>query len=150
MAVEACKAGKDVYVEKPACVYVNEGLKMVEAARKYKRVVQGGTMQRSGYFFKKAVEIVKSGELGDITFCRTWQSGLTKKEGYGHPADATPASGTRLGPVARSSAETAVQHQPLGRGGRPLVDVPLLLGLRRRRDDRLERAPAGHRAVRLR
>ena len=93
MTVEACKAGKDVYVEKPACVYVNEGLKMVEAARKYNRVVQGGTMQRSGYYFKKAVEIVKSGELGDITFCRTWQAGLTKKEGWGHPADATPPPG---------------------------------------------------------
>ena len=37
MTVEACKAGKDVYVEKPSCVYVDEGQKMVEAARKYKR-----------------------------------------------------------------------------------------------------------------
>lgn len=39
MTVEACKAGKDVFVEKPASVYVEEGLKMVQAARKYKRVV---------------------------------------------------------------------------------------------------------------
>src|SRR6266446_10578338 len=45
ITVEACKAGKDVYVEKPACVYVDEGPKMVEAARKYNRVVQAGTMQ---------------------------------------------------------------------------------------------------------
>jgi predicted dehydrogenase len=93
MMIEACKAGKDVYVEKPACVYVDEGLKMVEAARKYKRVVQGGTMQRSGYFFKKAVEIVKSGDLGQITFCKTWQSGLAKKEGWGSPADEKPPAG---------------------------------------------------------
>src|SRR5512145_3303922 len=90
MMIEACKAGKDVYVEKPACVYVEEGLKMVEAARKYKRVVQGGTMQRSGYFFKKAVEIVKSGELGEITFCKTWQASFSKKDGYGFPSDAEP------------------------------------------------------------
>ena len=90
MMVEACKAGKDVYVEKPACVYVEEGLKMVEAARKYKRIVQGGTMQRSGYFFKKAVEIVKSGDLGEITFCKTWQAGLSKKDGYGFPPDEPP------------------------------------------------------------
>src|SRR5678816_4148496 len=48
ITVEACKAGKDVYVEKPACVYVEEGQKMVEAARKHKRIVQAGTMQRSG------------------------------------------------------------------------------------------------------
>src|ERR1700692_2803126 len=63
MEVEACKAGKDVYVEKPACVYVEEGVKMVQAARKYKRVVQAGTMQRSGGYFQKAAEIVKSGAL---------------------------------------------------------------------------------------
>jgi predicted dehydrogenase len=93
ITVEACKAGKDVYVEKPACVYVDEGVKMVQAARKYKRVVQAGTMQRSGAFFKKAREIVKSGVLGDITFCRTWQAASTKKEGQGNPPDDTPPAG---------------------------------------------------------
>ncbi|MGA2155761.1 MAG: Gfo/Idh/MocA family oxidoreductase [Bryobacteraceae bacterium] len=90
MAVEACKAGKDVWVEKPACVYVEEGLKMIQAARKYQRVVQGGTMQRSGGFFRKAREIVKSGELGDITFCRAFQADSTKKEGWGNPPDSDP------------------------------------------------------------
>ncbi len=93
MMVEACKAGKDVYVEKPACVYIEEGTKMVEAARKYKRVVQGGTMQRSGAFFQKAREIVKSGDLGDITFCRTFQAGTTKPEGEGNPPDSDPPAG---------------------------------------------------------
>jgi predicted dehydrogenase len=90
MMVEACKAGKDVYVEKPACVYVGEGVKMVQAARKYNRVVQGGTMQRSGGFFQKAREIVKSGDLGEITFCRTFQAGMAKKEGIGNPPDGAP------------------------------------------------------------
>jgi len=93
MAVEACKAGKDVWVEKPACVYVAEGLKMVEAARKYGRVVQGGTMQRSGGFFRKAREIVKSGDLGDITFCRAFQADATRKEGWGNPPDSDPPRG---------------------------------------------------------
>src|SRR5919108_4070103 len=83
MSVEACKAGKDVFVEKPASVYVEEGRKMVEAARKYKRVVQAGTMQRSGGYFRKAAEIIKSGAIGDVTFCHTWQSGAVKKEGWG-------------------------------------------------------------------
>lgn len=93
ITVEACKQGKDVYVEKPACVYVEEGVKMVEAARKHKRVVQAGTMQRSGAFFQKAREIVKSGDLGDITFCRTWQASLGKKEGWGNPPDSDPPAG---------------------------------------------------------
>ncbi len=93
MTVEACKAGKDVYVEKPACVYVEEGQKMVEAARKYNRVVQAGTMQRSGGYFKKAVEIVRSGGLGNITFCHTWQARLATKAGFGFPLDGDPPAG---------------------------------------------------------
>jgi predicted dehydrogenase len=92
MTVEACKAGKDVYVEKPACTYVEEGQKMVQAARKYDRVVQAGTMQRSGGYFRKAAELVKSGVLGDITFCHAWQSGLTPKQGWGNPPDSAPPS----------------------------------------------------------
>ena len=92
MAIEACKAGKDVYVEKPSCVYVEEGQKMVQAARKYKRIVQAGTMQRSGGYFKKAADLVKSGILGEVTFCHAYQSGLARKEGWGNPADgAVPA-----------------------------------------------------------
>lgn len=82
MMIEACKAGKDVYVEKPASVYVEEGQKMVQAARKYKRIVQAGTMQRSGGFFLKAKEIVKSGVLGEVTFVHTFQSGMTEKKGF--------------------------------------------------------------------
>ena len=87
MSVEACKAGKDVYVEKPASVYVEEGLKMVQAARKYNRVVQAGTMQRSGVYFRKAAEIVQSGAIGPVTFCHTWQTGTVAKARYGKPAD---------------------------------------------------------------
>jgi predicted dehydrogenase len=90
MTVEACKAGKDVYVEKPACVYIEEGQKMIQAARKYQRVVQAGTMQRSGGYFLKAAEIVGRGDLGDITFCHTWQAGLAKREGIGNPPDSAP------------------------------------------------------------
>jgi predicted dehydrogenase len=92
MMIEACKAGKDVYVEKPSCVYVEEGQKMVEAARKYKKIVQAGTMQRSGGYFKKAAEIVKKGTLGEISFVHTFQSGATKAEGWGNPPDSEPPS----------------------------------------------------------
>jgi predicted dehydrogenase len=93
MTVEACKAGKDVYVEKPACVHADEGPKMVEAARKYNRVVQAGTMQRSGGYFQKAKEIAGSGQLGVISFCHTWQAGLAKEEGWGNPPDSDPPPG---------------------------------------------------------
>jgi predicted dehydrogenase len=84
------QAGKDVYVEKPACTYIEEGQMMVKAARKYQRIVQAGTMQRSGGYFLKAAEIVKNGDLGDITFWHAYQSGMTKKEGWGNPPDSEP------------------------------------------------------------
>src|SRR5215510_9097353 len=90
MTVEACKAGKDVFVEKPASVYVEEGQKMVQAARKYNRVVQAGTMQRSGGYFKKAAELIAAGAIGEITFCHTYQASAPKAEGYGNPSDSAP------------------------------------------------------------
>ena len=85
ITVEACKAGKDVYVEKPACVAIDEGAVMVEAARKYKRVVQAGTWQRSGAHFQKACEIVRGGELGKIAFVRTWIYSNQSAKGIGNP-----------------------------------------------------------------
>ena len=93
MTVEACKAGKDVYVEKPICTYIDEGPKMVQAARKYKRVVQAGTMQRSAVHFQQAADIVKGGQLGDVTFVRTWNYGNSKLEGFGNPPDSEPPAG---------------------------------------------------------
>lgn len=92
MTVEACKAGKDVYVEKPICCTVEEGRKMVEAARKYNRVVQAGTQQRSGIHFQKAAEMVRGGQLGKITFCRTWNYSNRGVDGIGNPPDANPPS----------------------------------------------------------
>ena len=64
--VMACQAGKDVYVEKPASHNVKEGRAMVNAARKYKRVVQVGSHQRSAEHYKQAVEYVRSGKLGKV------------------------------------------------------------------------------------
>ncbi len=68
----ACQAGKDVYVEKPASLYLNEGRLMVEAARKHNRIVQVGTQRRSGADFQSAVEIVQSGNLGKVGMARAW------------------------------------------------------------------------------
>ncbi len=93
MTVEACKAGKDVYVEKPICVVVDEGVKMVQAARKYNRVVQAGTMQRSAVHFQQAAEIVRSGQLGEVAFVRTWNYGHDKQIGIGNPPDSEPPAG---------------------------------------------------------
>jgi len=77
MTVEACRAGKDVYVETPAFVHVEEGVKMVEAARQYKRVVQAGTVERSSAPVQRAREMVKGGALGEVRFCRAFEAAAT-------------------------------------------------------------------------
>jgi predicted dehydrogenase len=88
--VEACKAGKDVYVEKPISHTVDEGRLMVEAARTHKRVVQVGTQQRSGIHFQKAVELVQDGFLGKVSFVRTWNYGNEYPHGIGNIPDSDP------------------------------------------------------------
>ena len=62
----ACQAGKDVYVEKPVSHTLREGRLMVEAARKYDRVVQTGTQARSSISTIRAVDFLKEGGLGEI------------------------------------------------------------------------------------
>ncbi|MBL0302298.1 MAG: Gfo/Idh/MocA family oxidoreductase [Cytophagaceae bacterium] len=66
MAVNAARAGKDIYCEKPLALTVKEGRAMVNAARKYKRVFQTGSMQRSWPEFRQAPELVRNGYLGEI------------------------------------------------------------------------------------
>jgi len=65
-AIWACQAGKDVYVEKPACHNIYEGRKMVEAARKYKRMVQVGSQSRSIPYKQKAIQLVHEGAIGTL------------------------------------------------------------------------------------
>ena len=62
----ACQAGKDVYVEKPHSHCMWESGKMVDAAAKYKRIVQVGTQNRSTEYNHQAREVVRSGKLGKI------------------------------------------------------------------------------------
>lgn len=62
----ACQAGKDVYVEKPACHNPFEGRKMVEAARKYNRMVQIGSQSRSIPHKIKAVQLLHDGAIGKV------------------------------------------------------------------------------------
>ncbi|MEM9887989.1 MAG: Gfo/Idh/MocA family oxidoreductase [Bacteroidota bacterium] len=66
MSIEAMEAGKDVYCEKPLAHTVKEGRAMVKAAKKYKKILQTGSMQRSWEDFRHAVELVQNGYLGDI------------------------------------------------------------------------------------
>ena len=70
--IMACQAGKDVYVEKPLSQNIWEGRKAVEAARKYKRVVQAGTQCRSSKELKSASEYIRAGKLGEVNIVRVY------------------------------------------------------------------------------
>lgn len=65
--IQALKAGKDVYCEKPLSHTIEEGRAMVKATRKYNRVLQTGSMQRSAKGFLKACELVRNGYIGKVS-----------------------------------------------------------------------------------
>jgi len=85
--IMACQAGKDVYVEKPLSLSIWDGRKMVEAARKYRRIVQVGTQSRSAPYTDKAAEYIRSGKLGDIHLARVF---LMQESGPIQVADVQP------------------------------------------------------------
>ena len=69
MAIRACQAGKDVHVEKPCSHNILEGRKLVEAARKYDRIVQHGTQRRSDPKWIKLTSDVRNGKFGKLLAC---------------------------------------------------------------------------------
>jgi predicted dehydrogenase len=69
-AIWAVQNGKDVYVEKPVSHNVWEGRQLVNAAKKYNKVVQAGTQIRSGEGLREAVQWIQAGNLGKITAAR--------------------------------------------------------------------------------
>ena len=79
----ACQAGKDVYVEKPGSHNIFEGRKMVEAAHKYKRIVQHGVQLRSSPAVREAVEQLRKGIIGKVYMSRglvyRWRPSIGKK-----------------------------------------------------------------------
>ena len=68
----ACQAGKHVYVEKPAGHNIREGQAMLDAARKYERVVQVGIQSRSGRVYEEACDYIRTGVLGKVMFAKGW------------------------------------------------------------------------------
>ena len=87
----ACQAGKDVYVEKPDGHNIVEGMRMVAAMRKHKRIVQMGSQLRATKGLQSAIEWVKSGKLGRVVVAKAWES--TKQGPIGFPKDGTVPPG---------------------------------------------------------
>jgi len=91
--VWACQAGKDVYIEKPASHEIWEGRQMVEAARKYNRIVQIGTQKRSSEAHREALAWIHEGHIGKIKwvrgFCYKARGPATVGDGYSGVVEGT-------------------------------------------------------------
>lgn len=78
-SIRACEAGKDVFVEKPLGHNIREGRALVEAARRYNRIIQVGTQQRSTPHWMHAVERIRAGEIGKVNLVHVWNVWTTKE-----------------------------------------------------------------------
>jgi predicted dehydrogenase len=89
--IDACRAGKHVFVEKPLSHTVREGRLMVRAAAKAGVVALMGTQQRAGTHFQEAVELVRSGRLGKVVDVECWNYHRISRGG--RPANSAPPAG---------------------------------------------------------
>ena len=121
--ISACKAGKDVYVEKPLSATIAEGRAMVNAARKYERIVQVGTHRRSSRMYAQLAEVVQSGAIGKVTVARASFTSNMTPAGIGHCTRDGATGRARLGHVAGPSAGTTVPVDDHA------VQVPLVASL---------------------
>lgn len=111
--VEACQAGKDVYVEKPVGNSIDECRVMVAAQQKYNKIVQAGQWQRSQQHFRDAVDFIRTGQLGNIRTVKVWCY-----QGWMRPqpkvADSAPPPGFDynmwLGPAPKKAYNASRSH----------------------------------------
>ena len=135
----ACEAGKDAYCEKPISHDIVEALSMAGAVKRYNRVVQCGTWQRSTKEFTDAIEYVRSGKLGKVVLCRAWISD-DFRAGRQKPSD--PPKGLDYDMWVGPAAYVPISVQPM-----PL-ELALVYEFRRRYEHGLGCPHDGHRPSR--
>jgi predicted dehydrogenase len=111
MAIDGLKAAKHVYVEKPCSHNPAEGALLVAAQRKYGKLVQMGTQQRSSPHTIEIVNRIHSGEIGRPYYAKAWYVNTRKSIGYGKPAPVPPQLDWDLwqGPAPRQPYKDNVQ-----------------------------------------
>jgi predicted dehydrogenase len=92
IAIDAMKAGKDVYVEKPMVQDLDEGPKVIEAARQTNRILQVGSQRVSSIVYAKARELFRAGAIGELNLVEAWinRNSATGAWQYSIPPDASP------------------------------------------------------------
>src|SRR5271157_680018 len=111
MAIAGLQAGKHVYVEKPCSHNPAEGEMLVEAQRRYGKLVQMGTQQRSSPSTREIVEKIHAGAIGRPYFAKAWYSNVRKSIGKGKEAPVPAALDWDLwqGPAPRRPYKDNVQ-----------------------------------------
>jgi predicted dehydrogenase len=91
-ALEAMKAGKDVYLEKPMVQNLNEGKALIEASREKNRILQVGSQRVSSIVYQKAKELYRSGAIGELNLVEAWWNRNTALGAWQYtvPPDASP------------------------------------------------------------
>jgi len=93
IAVDACEAGKDLYLQKPMTLHLGESLAVKNAVKKHGRISQIGTQIHAGENYRRVVELVRSGNLGKISVARTFNVMNQGPDGIGHDPNTTPPEG---------------------------------------------------------
>lgn len=93
IAIAACEAGKDIYVQKPMTLYLAESLALRNAVKKHNRISQVGTQIHAGENYRRVVEFVRAGLLGPIGVVRTFNVMNQGVEGVGKSDVRTPPPG---------------------------------------------------------
>ena len=93
LAVAACEAGKDLYLQKPMTLHLNESLAVQRAVARHQRICQVGTQIHASANYRRVVELVRSGNLGRISVVRTFNVMNQGPEGIGNPAECAPPAG---------------------------------------------------------
>ena len=137
--IAACKAGKDVYAEKPLTLTIDEGKILRKVVQETGRIVQVGTQQRSAPHFRTACELVRNGRIGKLRQVVVHAALLHDQ---GRPVRAAAgAAEAQLGPLARPGPRAPLLPAAAA------LQFPLVVGVCRRDHHRLGPAPHGHRLL---
>ena len=138
MVVEACKAKKDIYCQKPLSLTVAEGRAMSYAVNRSKVVFQTGSQQRSDHRFRRACELVRNGRIGDLRTVRVGlPGGRTDYAKTGRPQEARarpqgfdyniwlgPAPDAPYAPRAATSTSAGSTTTPAARSPTGAATIP--------------------------
>jgi len=118
-AIDACRAGKDIYVQKPMTLHLAESLALRNAVKKHDRISQVGTQIHASQNYRRIVEIVRAGHLGKISAVRTFNVMNQGPQGIGHDPNTTPPPGfdwelwvgpAKMRPFNRILVDNAYNH----------------------------------------